>query len=295
MKRTLDELKFVMAHVRRILTFQTDRSFFLAVSELHRRHREIGAEAGEAESTVALTPFELRALSQNGEDGVLAEILRRVGAPNRFFVEFGVESGHEGNCVFLADVAGWQGLFIEGSARQFAMLEQKYALQRQVRTTWASVSPQNVERLFADADVPAEPDVLSIDVDGQDYWIWEAIEAYRPRVVVIEYNSVLDPRRRLVQPNEPGTSWDGTEFYGASIGALRTLGERKGYRLVHTELTGLNAFFVRSDLAGASFPEPSEAAIRGAPNYYQRGYRHRAAKPGRRYLDLDNGEFVAAG
>ena len=134
--------------------------------------------------------------------------------------------------------------------------------------------------------------MLSIDVDGQDYWIWEAIESFRPRVLVIEYNSSLDPRQRLVQPDEPGHSWDGSEYYGASLGALQALGDRKGYRLVHTELSGVNAFFVRADLAGHAFPDPAEVAVRGTPNYYQRGVRHPSAKPGRRYLDLDSGKLV---
>ena len=154
------------------------------------------------------------------------------------------------------------------------------------------VTPENVEQLFAQGEVPPEPDVLSIDVDGEDYWIWDSIEAYRPRVVVIEYNSALDPRRRLVQPNEPEWRWDGSDYFGASLGALQTLGEHKGYRLVHTDLCGLNAFFVREDLARGAFPEPEDVAVRGAPNYFQRGYQHPPSGPVRRYLDLDTGELV---
>ncbi len=174
----------------------------------------------------------------------------------------------------------------------FRLLERKYAAQKRVRTIGAYVTPDNVEQLFETGAVPLEPDVVSIDVDGQDYWIWEAIESYRPRVLVIEYNSRLDPQRRLVQPNDPQRPWDGTDYFGASLGALRALGERKGYRLVHTELSGINAFFVRADLAADSFPEPDEVAIRGTPNYFQSGYHHPVASPGRRYLDLDSGELV---
>lgn len=278
--------------IKRILTQHTDRSVYLALTELRHRHARIRAQAGEASETTSLTSFELRAFSQNGEDGVLAEILRRLGAPTRFFVEFGVESGREGNCVYLADVAGWRGLFLEAGDEMFRDLESKYAAQERVQTIHARVTAQNVEPLFAQAEVPAEPDVVSIDVDGQDYWIWEAVESYRPRVLVIEYNSSLDPRLRLVQPDAPGESWDGTEHYGASLGALQALGDRKDYRLVHTELSGVNAFFVRADLVGDAFPEPGEVAMRGAPNYYQRGHRHPAAKQGGRYLDLDSGKLV---
>ncbi len=288
----LDVQSSGIEHIKRLLTEQTDRSLYLALSELTARHARVSAQPGEPPASTALTGFELRAFSQNGEDGVLAEILRRTGAPARQFVEFGVESGREGNCVYLADAAGWQGLFMEADDQMFRQLESKYAAHGRVRTICARVCTQNIEQLLAQGDVPAEPDVLSIDVDGQDYWIWETIESYRPRVVVIEYNSSLDPRRRLVQPDEPGHAWDGTDYYGASLGALHSLAERKGYRLVHTDLSGVNAFFVRADLAGGAFPEPAEVAVRGAPNYYQRGIQHPASKPDRRYLDLDSGKLV---
>jgi hypothetical protein len=115
--------------------------------------------------------FELRVFSQNGEDGVIAELVRRTGAPGRFFVEFGIGSGGEGNCVFLADVLGWSGLFMEPDPDAHAALTRKFEGHPGVATLHATVTPENVEELFERAGVPAEPDVLSIDVDGNDYWI----------------------------------------------------------------------------------------------------------------------------
>lgn len=279
--------------VRQLLTFGTDRAFYLALSELGRRYAEVGVEAAERCPAVSLGTFELRVLSQNGEDGVLAEIFRRIGAPARFFVEFGVESGREGNCVYLADVAEWNGLFIEASPSLYRALDRKYRAFAGVRTCEAMVTPDNVEELFGRAGVPAEPDVLSIDIDGGDYWVWGEINNYRPRVVVVEYNPAPDPRRRLVQPLER-TGWDGTEYFGASLAALRTLGESKGYRLVHTELAGANAFFVREDLALDRFTDSDRVAARGAPNYFLRGYSHPRAATDSCYLDLDTGELVSA-
>jgi hypothetical protein len=155
------------------------------------------------------------------------------------------------------------------------------------------ITPANVQQLFAAADVPPEPAVLSIDVDGSDYWIWEAIDNYRPRVVVIEYNSTLDPHRRLVQPAELKDGWDGTDYFGASLAAMRALGERKSYRLVHAELCGVNAFFVRQDLAEGRFPDVDAVPLRGAPNYFQYGQGHPPDLSRRRYLDLDSGELVS--
>jgi len=281
--------------IKRILTLETDRTVYLALSELRARHAQIAVAPGGASSDVSLTGFELRAFSQNGEDGALAEILRRVGAPSQYFVEFGVESGREGNCVYLADVAGWRGLFMEAGDAMYRLLARKYAAEERVHTIQARVTAHNVEQLFAQADVPDAPDVVSIDVDGQDYWIWEAIERYRPRVVVIEYNSALDPSRNLVQPDRPNDAWDGTDYQGASLGALRSLAERKGYRLVHTELSAVNAFFVRADLVGQAFPRPDEVVVRGTPNFYQRGVTHPPARPPGRYVDLESGKLVSGG
>jgi hypothetical protein len=108
--------------------------------------------------------------------------------------------------------------------------------------------------------------------------------------VVVEYNSALPADRALVQPPDHG-EWDGTEFQGASLGAMVRLGAEKGYQLVHTETSGVNAFFVRADLAGGHFPAP-EAVPHREPNYFQVGYRHPPDTEGRRYVDLDTGELV---
>jgi glycosyltransferase involved in cell wall biosynthesis len=270
----------------------TDRALYMALALLAERHRVVSGQPGASADTGSLAAYELRVFSQNGEDGVLAEILARIGVGERFFVEFGVESGREGNCVYLADVAGWQGLFMDCDDDFFVRLERKYRAEGRVRTVQAMVTSENVHDLFAAGGAPVELDVLSIDVDGADYWIWEAIQTYRPRVVVIEYNSALDPYRRLVQPADLDGGWDGSSYYGASLRALRSLGERKGYRLVHTELSGVNAFFVREDLAEGHFLCADEVPIVGTPNYFQLGQGHPPDLRRRRYLDLDSGELV---
>jgi hypothetical protein len=273
--------------------YESDRQLYLAVAELRRAYTRVGREPGDGGEASELTPYELRAFSQNGEDGVLAEILARVGAPSRTFVEFGIESGREGNCVLLADVLGWSGLFIEADDDCFDELERKYEANPRVTTLHELVTPANVQALFERAGVPREPDVFSIDVDGSDYWILEAIVDYCPRVIVCEYNSALDPGRRLVQPRELG-AWDGTDYFGASLGALRALGERKGYRLVHTELSGVNAFLVAAELAEDRFPAAGDVPLRTVPNYFQRGYRHPPDPLKRQFLDLDSEQLVDA-
>jgi SAM-dependent methyltransferase len=261
---------------------ETDREIFLSIAELCRRYATPARRPG----TGSLTEFELRCFSQHGEDGVIAELLGRMGVTTGFFVEFGIESGREGNCVFLADVRDWSGLFIEPHTQKFSELSEKYAASAAVQTISATVTPDNIEQLFAQASVPAEPDVLSIDVDGQDYWIWEALEVYRPRIVVIEYNAVLPPGRQLVQPKGYAEEWDGTDYFGASLDALCALAVRKGYTLAHTDLAAINAFFVRSDLSQVAVPRPDQVARRSQPNYFLTALRHTPDPQHRPYTDL---------
>ena len=252
----------------------TERTYYLAAALLSDRI------AGVGPVPVDLARAELRVSSQNGEDGILAEIFRRIGAPaDPFFVEFGGETGSEGNCVFLADVLGWRGAFLEADPDKHRMLASKYVPTGRVRTRCALVTPDTIDDLFASLDVPAEPDVLSIDIDGVDYWVWRALVRHRPRVMVVEYNSGLGADDALTVP-EDFAGWDGFDYYGASIAALRRLGDAKGYTLVHTDLAGANAFFVRDEDA-AAFPEP--VVVRG-PNFFLKSMRHLPDVDARSYV-----------
>lgn len=252
--RTVDSLLHPTRKVRRVLADARVRNILVYenLGTLAARHGEEGH---------ALTTSELKVFSQNGEDGVIAEIFRRVGSTNRHFVEFGVGTGVEGNCVFLADVMVWHGLFIEGSERLYPDLEHKYRNTPGVTTREAMVTAENIESLLGAAGVPSDPDVLSIDIDGNDYWVWNAIVGFRPRLVIVEYNGALPPEATLVQPYRPGSAWAATDYFGASLGALERLGAEKGYSLVHTELSGTNAFFLREDLLTA-FGDPAPVARR---------------------------------
>lgn len=243
--------------------------FYAALAELIRRY----SAAEVVASGPDLTRYELSVYSQNGEDGVLAEVLRRIGPGRKEFVEFGIERGVEGNCVALADVLGWRGLFIDGDESDALALAWKYRDNPHVRTINARVTAENVNDLFAANNVSDEPDIVAIDVDGNDLWIWSALTHARPRVVVIEYNANLDHNRPLIQPYDPDWAWLGTDWFGASLGALEIVAGRKGYRLVHTELAGANAFFVRNDLAHHF--DDIVRVPRRSQNYDGRGYGHR--------------------
>ena len=259
---------------------ETSREQLLAVSEYARR---LGGDIPGNGDLADLTLFELRVFSQNGEDGVLAEIVRRTGAPGQFFVEVGAGDGIENNCAALADLAGLGRAVHRGRAmRGSDPLRRKYAPIPRVQTLQAMVTPETVDALLAAQGVPEEPDVFTVDVDGSDYWIWRALERHRPRVVVVEYNASIAPGRRVVQPSRQGLPGTGTDFYGASIDAFVALGAEKGYRLVHCDLTGANAFFVRDDLPG-DYPD----VTRRSTNMWLAGARHPADPDARAYVDLD--------
>ncbi len=218
----------------------------------------------------SLSAAELRAFSQNGEDGVLAEIFSKIGTTNQFFVEFGVQDGLECNTRLLMEVLGWSGVYFEPNIDSFSRLSERLQNRDDVLTLREFVTPDNVNALFAQAAVPAEFDLLSIDIDGQDYWVWDALEGFRPRVVVIEYNAALPVEPSVVEKKgavqDRSTSF---QFMGASLGAMLDLGRRKGYKLVHAELAGVNLFFVRDDLA-----VPFETVLARGSNHYLQGYTH---------------------
>lgn len=257
--------RFVLRHWLRYDEFVRLRQQvrYLAIGQLLSR-----AESDERD----LALFELSIFSQNGEDGVLHEIFKRIAAEIRFFVEIG-SNVNESNCQLLGDVFGWNGVIIEADDREYRALRKKYDALPLVRVVQALVQPTTVENLFRQHRVPSEFDLLSIDVDGNDYWIWKGLKEFHPRVVVIEYNSALPQDENLVQAWDPRSRPNLTEAGGASLAALGRLGLRKGYRLVHAELSGTNAFFVRNDVADDLFIDATEVSLR-ATNYFLAGIRH---------------------
>jgi hypothetical protein len=196
---------------------------------------------------------ERRLRSQNGEDGILAELALRVGAAERYVVEFGASDGFESNVTTLIEDYRWGGALIESDPARFAGLRERYRHRPDVRPVHAAIDRDNAVAIFAQAQVPAAFDILSIDIDGNDYWVWQALAAdYRPRIVVIEYNGSHPPPERWVMAYAAGHRWAGDTYYGASLASLTDLATRLGYVLVATDSHGINAFFVRADLARAA-------------------------------------------
>jgi len=215
-----------------------------------------------------LNKHEYQVFSQNGEDGLIQEIFNRIGTTNKYFIEFGVESGLECNSTNLLH-KGWSGLWIEGSADGCKKINERFkdlidASRLQIQNEF--INAENIESLFDKVNAPIELDLLSIDIDYNDYYVWKAITKYKPRVVVIEYNSIFRPDTHFVVNYNAGRMWDKTSYHGASLLAMQQLGAEKGYVLVGCVFTGTNAFFVREDLAGDLFEAPYTAENHYEPN-----------------------------
>jgi hypothetical protein len=201
-----------------------------------------------------LRNFEQQTSSQNGEEGIVQEIFNRIGTTDKFFVEFGIQDGSECNTRNLLEKHGWSGVWMEGSPELADRARQNFS-RFSIKVLHRFLTTENLVASFEEAGVPKEFDLLSIDVDGNDYWMWSSLgRGYSPRVVVIEYNATFGPRNAWVMPYDSQFRHDATAYFGASLEAMAALGRDFGYRLVRCESQGVNAFFVRSDLAATKFP-----------------------------------------
>ncbi|HEX4410962.1 MAG TPA: hypothetical protein VH206_19505 [Xanthobacteraceae bacterium] len=201
---------------------------------------------------IALEAAEFRVFSQFGEDGILQYLIRRARIPRELtsFVEFGVEDYSEANTRFLLVNDNWRGLIMDAGAANMAAvrawpLRWKYDLTIKE----AFIDRDNINDLIASAGFSGPIGVLSIDIDGNDYWVWERISVIDPIIVVVEYNALFGAARAVTVPYDPTFDYARAHhshlYWGCSLRALELLAGRKGYALVGANSAGNNAFFVR--------------------------------------------------
>jgi len=207
----------------------------------------------EQKKHTGINRYESSLHSQNGEDGIIRYIFSVIGFESRYFVEFGF-GAHQCNSLRLLLHESFEGLLMDGSEEQcriFNLSCKKMQLSN-VLAVNAFIDVTNLQKLIVLNDVPDQIDFLSIDVDGNDYWLWEILDCINPRVVCIEYNSGIGPNYSWSTPYsanfERFSAHPSGFFAGASLKALESLGQRKGYRLVACDSTGTNAFFIRKDI-----------------------------------------------
>lgn len=214
--------------------------------------------------------------SQGPEDGVIAEIFRRIGTRDRFFIELGAGDGRE-NTTRLLLTLGWSGIWVEGSAKSCASIRKDYAAtlaSGQLRLIEAMVTAENIEGLLAEAGAPEHFDYLSVDLDMNTYHVWRALERYKARAACIEYNASIPASCEFTVPYDPAAVWDGSNWYGASLKSLELLGATHGYCLVGCDFYGVNAFFVASDQDLSGFAQPFTSEKHYQPPNYLAPFRH---------------------
>ena len=203
-----------------------------------------------------INKFGIKIYSQNDEDGIILYILKHIGVKTKKFVEVGVENGIECNTTNLLKNFNWSGAQIEGNKKLYnnAKIQLKKVLGKKIKNLKLLnifVTKKNINQILKKYS-GKEIDLLSIDIDGNDFWIWKAINCVKPRLVVIEYNSFFGPNISATIKYNSKFSWDhynNKPYYGASLKALEKLGKQKKYSLVGVDKNGVNAFFIRNDLA----------------------------------------------
>ena len=222
-----------------------------------------GAVAGRqlrlVDKVNTLADVEFSIFSQWGEDGIIEWLIHKLPSVPESFVEFGVENYLESNTRFLLLNKNWTGLVIDGSEENIKFIQRDPIFWRHDLSAICSfITRDNINGLIASAGLEGNIGILSIDIDGMDYWVWQAIEQVNPSILIVEYNAVYGNIHPIVTPYDPAFSRTNAHpsnlYYGASIQALVRLGEKKGFTLIGSNRAGNNAFFVRDDLAGYLLP-----------------------------------------
>jgi hypothetical protein len=247
--------------------FNAIRRRFALLDSFDGRLHRIQEALGRIESRQLSQPpadswraHEFRVFSQWGEDGLIDHLVDLVKITRPVFVEFGVEDYRESNTRFLLAHRGWSGLVIDASAENIGRIRSDPLFWRyNLKADQAFVTRENINGLISAQGLSGDVGLLSIDIDGNDYWVWEAIDIISPAIVVIEYNARFGQERAVSVPYDPlfvrtKAHYSGI-YYGASLRALWLLAKRKGYALVGCNSAGNNAFFVSRALLPASLPE----------------------------------------
>ncbi len=197
---------------------------------------------------------EFKVYSQWGEDGIIQKIINHLPIKHKVFVEFGVEDYTESNTRFLLKNNKWSGLILDGNKEHIDYIKNDTSVYwaHNLKAEHVFITKDNINSVLITNGVPEDLGLLSVDIDGNDYWIWHSINCIKPRIVICEYNSIFGSSSKVTVPYSDSFVRHNAHFsnvyYGASLGALDFLAKKKGYSLIGTNLAGNNAFFVRNDL-----------------------------------------------
>jgi len=226
-------------------------------TQIYRIQEALGRiEQRQAAKSSNFRQAEFRVFSQWGEDGLIQYLLENVAIERPLFVEFGVENYTESNTRFLLTNNQWSGLVIDGSSENIDYIKRDPIYwATNLKAVNGFITKDNINELLTQNGISGDIGLLSIDIDGNDYWVWQAINTISPRIVVCEYNSHFGATAKVTTPYDSSFVRDKAHYskiyYGASIAALCKIADIKGYSLVASNSAGNNIFFVRKDLLGS--------------------------------------------
>ncbi len=243
-----------MQQLKQLVKRLFGRTLYRGMTSAAAKARMLQWSEGLKGKTVAYLPdASYNVFTYHGEDGIIHYLLQQMKGVPSIFVDIGSGDCIKSNCANLVTHFGWEGLFVDGDAAQLAIGKNFYEPMVKngvsIKMILSTVTPSNINELLAQQSIRSEIGLLSIDIDGNDYWVWKAIEAIQPRLVVIEAK-VEFGSRNIVVPYGKANHHSADKLYnGASVEALRILGEQKGYKLAGANRQGYNLFFVRKDEA----------------------------------------------
>jgi hypothetical protein len=228
----------------------------IKLNEIKLLNGKILAEIQKKNFYLDLNNSEFKVFSQFGEDGIIQYLVNNLKITNKIFIEFGVENYEEANTRFLLENNNWSGLIIDSSSENISHIKkQNYYWRNKLIAIREFVSPENINEIIKKNQFNGNIGLLSVDIDGNDYWVLNAIEVVFPDIIIMEYNANFGSDKSLTIKYNPSFKRAKTGInkliYGCSLKAASNLCETKGYSLVYVNKNGNNAFFVKKKLLNA--------------------------------------------
>lgn len=251
----------IVKKLLRMFNLSNDNTKILSnLDEIKFQNGSILLEQSYRKNSSKILDHEFKVYSQWGEDGIISYLINNLDLKNNFFVEFGVENYLESNTRFLLKKFNWSGLIMDSSPKNIEYIKKDGIYWKHDITALCKfISINNINEIFLENLVDKNIGLLSIDIDGNDYWVWKAISTIDPSIVVIEYNSILGKDKNYVVPYEENFTRKKAHYsnlyYGSSLPALTKLANEKGYALTACNSAGNNAFFVKRNLLNEKVKE----------------------------------------
>lgn len=266
-------MQFLDNDIEKLLEKVCNKVLARVMGRLDKVERSIGRiEMRQIQNADIKNPgeAEFQVSSQWGEDGIIQYLINRIPIERKIFIEFGVENYRESNTRFLLQNNNWSGLVLDGSEKNINFIKSDHIYWRyNLKAEKAFINRDNINDLFKNAGITGDIGILSIDIDGNDYWVFEQINVVSPRIIICEYNSIWGAEKKVTMPYDENfirtQKHYSNLYYGASISALTDLANKKGYSLITSNFNGNNIFFVRNDLIdNLKVLSPQEAYVKAS-------------------------------